>query len=113
MVVSLDPSSTSYYSGRQAVCMSRRGDGTRGLYTLVYDDREGNPLLAYFTASGWACCYHRNGSIHLLSNEEGGCLFDEVSVAMTTNIVSLIDYHVFSCHVYSSSVFHLAITGYI
>ena len=58
--------------------MSRPGDGRRGLYTLVYDDSERQSLLAYFTPSRKACCYHSSGAIHLLSNEEGGILFDEV-----------------------------------
>ena len=74
----LNPSPPSYSSGRKAVSMSRPGDGRRGLYTLVFDDSEEQPLLAYFAPSRKACCYHRSGSIHLLSNEEGGSLFDEV-----------------------------------
>ena len=52
--------------------------GSRGLYTVVYDDREDHALLGYFTPTGLACCYHRSGNLHLLSNWEGGSLFDEV-----------------------------------
>ena len=68
----------SYLSGRQAVCLSRRVEGGRGFYTLVYDDVEGSPLLAYFTPTGKACCYHPNGSIHMICDREGGSMYNEV-----------------------------------
>ena len=61
------------------MCHSRSGNGTKGHYTLVYDDIEGSPLLAYFTPTGKACCYNQNGGIQMLCDSEGGCLYDEVS----------------------------------
>lgn len=68
----------SYMSGRHAVCVSRRVEGARGFYTLVYDDVEGSPLLAYFTPTGKACCYYPNGAIRMLCDRDGGSMFSEV-----------------------------------
>ena len=72
-----------YFSGRQAVCFSRCDtDGplrrNKGLYSLIFDDCEGSPLLAYFTPLGSGCCYYKNGSIRMLSDRTGGCLYNEV-----------------------------------
>lgn len=72
------PLLTSYHSGRKAVSVSRRGDGSRGLYTMVFDDSEYQSMLGYFAPGGMACCYYRNGSIRMLTDREGGTLFDEV-----------------------------------
>ena len=66
-------------SGRHAVCVSRHVGGARGFYTLVYDDVEGSPLLAYFTPTGKACCYYPTGAIRMLCDKEGGSLFNEVN----------------------------------
>ncbi len=58
--------------------MSRHSVATKGIYTLVYEDREGSPLIAYFTPSGGGGCYHHNGGLRMLYDKEGGSLFDEV-----------------------------------
>ena len=52
--------------------------GSRGLYTFVFDDVDYSQLLAFFTPMGKACCYYRNGAIHMLSDRKGGCLYSEV-----------------------------------
>ena len=52
---------------------------SKGLYTVVYDDTEDNTVLGYFTPTGRACCYYRSGRFNMLSDPEGGSLFDEVS----------------------------------
>ena len=46
---------------------------------MVYEDTEAAALMAYFTPTGKACCYHHNGALHMLCTREGGSLFDEVS----------------------------------
>lgn len=74
----LKSSTISYHSGRIAVSVSRYAGVEKGVYTLVYEDCEGSPLIAYFTPSGSGCCYHHNGSLRMLFNKEGGSLFDEV-----------------------------------
>ena len=61
------------------MCVSRRVEGAKGFYTLVYDDVEGNPLLAYFTPSGKTCCYYPNGAIRMLCDKDGGSMFSEVN----------------------------------
>ncbi len=71
----------SYHSGRVAISMSRNSVATKGLYTLVYEDREGSPLIGYFTPSGSGGCYHHNGGLRMLFDKEGGSLFDEVRSA--------------------------------
>lgn len=78
--LSLPWSSTlsSYLSGRQAVSVSRRTEGMKGFYTMVYDDVDGSPLLAYFTPTGKACCYYPSGALHMLCDREGGTMFSEV-----------------------------------
>ena len=48
------------------------------MYTVVYDDTEASSMLAFFMPTGNACCYHRNGAIHMLSDAKGGALMDEV-----------------------------------
>ena len=68
---------------------SRSGDGSRGLYTTIFDDDHAHSMLAYFSPNGKACCYYRNGGIHLLSDAEGGTLFDEVCDRETLNRVPL------------------------
>ena len=68
----------SYYSGRKAVSLSRKGDGSRGLFTVVFDDSDYNNMIAYFMPDGRVSCYHRSGGIHLLADAEGGLLMDEV-----------------------------------
>lgn len=73
----------SYMSGRQAISQSRCDNpgpliGSRGFYTLVFDDVEDTSLLAYFTPTGKACCYYQSGAIHMLSDNMGGCLYNEV-----------------------------------
>ena len=70
--------SSSYYSGNIAVSMSRKGDGSRGLYVIVFDNNESHNVLAYFMPNGCTACYHRNGSIHMLTDGKGGKLLDEV-----------------------------------
>ena len=37
-------------------------------------------MMALFLPSGHACCYHRNGAIHMLCDPHGGMLMDEVHV---------------------------------
>ena len=61
------------------MCVSRRVEGAKGFYTLVYDDVEGSPLLAYFTPTGRACCYYPNGAIRMICDREGGSMFSEVN----------------------------------
>lgn len=70
----------SYYSGRRAVSFSRKGDGSRGLYCIVYDDSESNNIIAYFMPTGHTACYHKNGGLHMLTDPTGGLLLDEVSL---------------------------------
>ena len=48
------------------------------MYTVVYDDTDAGNMMAFFMPSGNACCYHRNGAIHMLCNAKGGMLMDEV-----------------------------------
>ena len=60
--------------------VSRYAGVGKGVYTLVYEDSEGSPLIAYFTPSGSGCCYHHSGSLRMLFNKEGGSLFDEVNI---------------------------------
>lgn len=60
--------------------MSRKGDGSRGLYTIVYDDTESNNVIGYFMPDGQSACYHRNGSLHMMADSDGGLLLDDVSV---------------------------------
>ncbi|XP_019849747.1 PREDICTED: uncharacterized protein LOC109580711 [Amphimedon queenslandica] len=67
----------NYYSGNIAVSMSRKGDGSRGLYTLVFDNNDSHNLLAYFMPDGRAACYYRNGLIYMLTDAKGGKLLDE------------------------------------
>ena len=76
-------------SGRHAVCVSRRVEGARGFYTLVYDDVEGSPLLAYFTPTGKACCYYPSGAIRMLCNRDGGSMFSEVNQLFTVTSIIL------------------------
>ncbi len=60
--------------------MSRHSVEARGLYTLLYEDREGSPLIGYFTPAGGGGCYHLNGGLRMIYDKEGGSLFDEVSI---------------------------------
>ena len=48
------------------------------MYTVVYDDTDAGNMLAFFMPTGNACCYHRSGTIHMLSDAKGGVLMDEV-----------------------------------
>ncbi len=58
--------------------LSRKGDGSRGLYVVIFDDSSSNNVLASFMPDGRVCCYHKNGGLHLLADPCGGMLMDEV-----------------------------------
>ena len=73
----------SYRSGRPAVVLSRKGDGTKGLLTFGFSDSIPQRLLAYFSPSGHMCCYHPSGAIHLLTDKNGGTLYDEVQTQLS------------------------------
>ncbi len=61
---------------------------------MVFDDNHDHSMLAYFSPGGKTCCYYRNGGIHMLSDEVGGTLFDEVCVLRSP--VTSIEW--FPCH---------------
>ena len=70
-------------SGRKAISLNRCDkegplQGSKGLYTLVFDDVDHASLLAYFTPTGRACCYYQSGGIRMLSDSKGGCVYNEV-----------------------------------
>lgn len=67
----------NYYSGHRALSFNRKGDGSKGVYVIVFDDNDHNNMIAYFMPTGHAACYHRNGGIHMLADPEGGLLMDE------------------------------------
>ena len=69
---------SSYFSGREAISVSRREQVRKGLHTVAYDDTEQHRMLACFGPDGRNCCYYPNGSIQMLTSECGGSLFDEV-----------------------------------
>ena len=69
----------SYFSGREAVSVSRREQVRKGLHTVAYDDTEQHRMLGCFGPDGRNCCYYpSSGSIQMLTSECGGSLFDEV-----------------------------------
>lgn len=75
----------NYMSGQQAISQNRCDvpgplQGSRGLYTMVFDDVPGSPMLAYFTPTGKACCYYQSGAIRMLSDSKGGRLYNEDGV---------------------------------
>lgn len=81
----------SYASGRQAISQTRCDSpgplsGSRGMYTLIFDDTERPLLLGYFTPTGKACCYYQSGAIRMLSDSKGGCLYSEVRPSQSDNI---------------------------
>ena len=59
--------------------MSRRSCTEKGLYTVVFDDSDEGRVLGCFTPMGKTCCYYPSGSLQLLTDNEGGRLFDEVT----------------------------------
>ena len=63
--------------------LSRKGDGSRGLYVIVFDDNTSSTVLACFMPDGRVCCYHKNGSLHLLADPCGGIIMDEVILPLT------------------------------
>ncbi len=73
----------SYYSGRRAISLSRKGDGSRGLFVIVFDDTIYNNVIGYFMPDGRISCYHKNGGLHILTDLEGGMLMDEVTYTYT------------------------------
>lgn len=79
----------SYHSGRIAVSLNRYEGGGKGVYTLVYEDCEQSPLIAYFTPSGIGGCYYHSGALRMLFNKEGGTLFDEVQYMQYVSTCSM------------------------
>lgn len=72
----------SYYSGHTAISFCRKGDGSRGLYTIVYDDTDAGKMIGCFLPSGRGCCYYRNGSIRNVMDKHGGKLLDKVGLVV-------------------------------
>lgn len=50
-------------------------------------------MLGFFMPSGFACCYHKSGAIHMLCNPHGGLLMDDVSLAIMHTQVTLVHCH--------------------
>ena len=62
----------SYPSGYPAIVMSRSAPGQPGFYTFVFSNSPDQTMLAVFTPTGKACCYHSNGIVQFLATEYGG-----------------------------------------
>jgi hypothetical protein len=73
-----DGTGTIYYpSGRPAVVMSRKGDGTKGLNVFVFSNSTPQYMLSYFKPDGVFCCYYPDGGLQLLTTHKGGTLYDK------------------------------------